>query len=124
LKELVQLEKKSMVELKSFTVGGRESKQISDFDPDLGGPNYVVLEETVHRVCAPTDGQAYPIIFWTKDSPSDNTPKSEKIVSFTLFSGVILFIRFCSLDPQFIILQSSFPTTPILIWKSWMSSTR
>ncbi len=82
-----------MVELKSSAVRGLENGQISDLDPNLEGPNYIVLEEAVHRVCAPTDGQAYPIIFWTKDNQSDNTPTTEKIVSFTLFQFYTFFYQ-------------------------------
>jgi hypothetical protein len=81
LNELVALEKKSMVELKSLAVRGRQNGRISDVDPNLGRPNYVVLEDAVHRVCAPPDGEAHPIIFWTKDNQSDTMPTSEKIVS-------------------------------------------
>jgi hypothetical protein len=88
LEELVQLEKKSMVELKSLAVCGHQNGRISDVDPNLGGPNYVVLEDSVHRVCAPTDGEAHPIIFWTKDSQSDTTPTSGKIVSIDSFSNL------------------------------------
>ena len=91
MKELVQLEKKSMVELESSAAHGLENGQISDLDPKLEGPNYIVLEEAVHRVCAPTDGQAYPIIFWTKDNQLDNTPTKEKIVSFTLVRSILYF---------------------------------
>jgi hypothetical protein len=74
-----------MVELKSFVPRGKKNKQISDMDPNLGGPNYVLLDESVHRVCAPTDGEAYPLIFWTKDNKSDKIPTAEKIVGFQLF---------------------------------------
>jgi hypothetical protein len=73
-----------MVELKLFADRGLQTGEISNNDPALGKPNYVVLTD-VHRICAPTNGQAYPIIFWTKESESDNQPTAGKIVSYLAF---------------------------------------
>jgi len=44
------------------------------------GHDYVLLDGKAHRICAPEDEQCYAIILWNKDSPSDNSPSTDKIV--------------------------------------------
>jgi hypothetical protein len=77
LEEPVQLEKKSMLKLKSLALRGHQ--RIADVDPNLGGPTYIVLEEAVHYMCVPTDGEAHPIIFWTKDNNLPPHSHQEKL---------------------------------------------
>lgn len=54
---------------------------------DDGVPNYVVLEDQMHRIVAPsiTNKDAYSIIFWKMSDEKDTTPSPEKIVRKLFF---------------------------------------
>ncbi len=56
--------------------------------------NFISLEEKVNRICAPKpdDDTTWPIILWQKQSPDDDDPQPEKIVSLFLTSSYSAFI--------------------------------
>ena len=74
VEEISMLEKMAMVESQELANLGLATGQISDFDPDLKKANYIVLGNNVHRICSPTDGSPYPLIFYTKDDSVDGAP--------------------------------------------------
>jgi len=59
---------------------------------DNGVPNYVLLEDKMHRIVAPSIGNknAYSIIFWTMSDEKDRSPSPQKIVSNNLLTGIVL----------------------------------
>jgi hypothetical protein len=41
----------------------------------------VNITDFCQHICAPTSENVWPLIFWTKDSPDDQSPTPDKIVS-------------------------------------------
>jgi hypothetical protein len=74
-----------MIEMGAFAARGEHLGRISKTGNN-GKPNYVVLEDEVHRVCAATGDKPHAIIFWTKDDESDTKPSADKIVSIFMIS--------------------------------------
>ncbi|TFK18405.1 hypothetical protein FA15DRAFT_660700 [Coprinopsis marcescibilis] len=78
-----EMDKKLMVETQELLEMGLQSGLF--FNDDQKGPNYICLEGSMHRICAPKDQMAgSSIIFWTKNDADDTYPTSEKI-----FGGVV-----------------------------------
>lgn len=77
--ELEKIEGKHLVELSQFVKQGKLPKVLTETD---GQNNYVLLEDKVHRVCAPTEdsNRSYSFIFWTKDDAEDKDPALKKVV--------------------------------------------
>ncbi|RXW19024.1 hypothetical protein EST38_g6824 [Candolleomyces aberdarensis] len=79
---------KKLLELAEFAEVGLQSGVLSN---DGDNANYVVLNEAVHRICAPLAGEATGargIILWSKEGPDDTVVTSQKI-----FGGVIYNIK-------------------------------
>ncbi|KAJ2935501.1 hypothetical protein H1R20_g1594, partial [Candolleomyces eurysporus] len=79
---------KKLLELAEFVEVGLQSGVLSN---DGDNANYVVLDEAVHRICAPLADEATGargIILWTKEGPDDTVVTSQKI-----FGGVIYNIK-------------------------------
>jgi hypothetical protein len=60
----------------------------------FGKDEYVRVDQTMNRLCAPTDNSpSKPMksfILWTKDSPADNEPTWDKVVSLLVFDLLCL----------------------------------
>lgn len=76
------LNNKLLVELEDFAELGLKSGVLNMGSENDKEPNFVILENCAHRICAPRqdDDRFYSLIFWTKDSPDDNLPMPAKIV--------------------------------------------
>jgi len=88
--ELVDLDKKCMVESPELILDGEKS---GIFKEPI---DYVMIGNSVHRICAPlvNNERMYSLIFWTKTGAEDNNPTSEKIVSYYFFTLYIVFNKF------------------------------
>jgi len=80
--ELDDLKKKYMVESPALVQEGKKSGIFTD-EP----LNYEMIGNSVHRICAPPldNEKMYSLIFWTKKDGEDNTPTTDKIVSYIFF---------------------------------------
>jgi hypothetical protein len=78
-----------MLESDQQVTDGLQSKA---FEKD----EYVRVDQTMNRLCAPTGNSSNKrmksFILWTKDSPADNEPTWDKVVSLFIFFFVFLFL--------------------------------